>query len=329
MKAIGGFLGLEQPAGKNAFHAGAVALASGRACWHAILQQVRPRRVLVPFYVCDAVLQPVAALGIPCEFYAIDEAWLPERVQPADGDLLLAVNYFGLLSAGMETLVNTYPGQVVVDDTQAYFRTGGAAAWSFNSARKFFGVPDGGYLYGAVTPGHRYPASTTGDCEHLLARAAGDEAAALRLYREHESRIGIEIRGMAPVSKRLLAAVDVEAVRSARRANFRAVHARLSGCNRTGVALDEDEDEDERSPDVPMCYPFLPDVPIAHQALWERKVFVPQYWPEVSARPAGGFARERRLAAELMPLPIDQRYGPDDMSAMCDRVLDAMAGRAG
>jgi len=46
----------------------------------------------------------------------------------------------------------------------------------------------------------------------------------------------------------------------------------------------------------------------------------------VSTRPVDGFVRERRFAAELMPLPIDQRYGAEEMTMMCDRVLDALSG---
>jgi hypothetical protein len=77
---------------------------------------------------------------------------------------------------------------------------------------------------------------------------------------------------------------------------------------------------------APMCYPFLPDAPMTHASLWQRRLFVPQYWPEVSTRPVDGFVRERRFAAELMPLPIDQRYGAEEMTMMCDRVLDALSG---
>ena len=61
MSPIGGFLPLEIAAGAEPYHAGAVALASGGACWHVILRTCRPRRVLLPFYVCDAVLEPLLA----------------------------------------------------------------------------------------------------------------------------------------------------------------------------------------------------------------------------------------------------------------------------
>jgi hypothetical protein len=55
---------------------------------------VRPRRVL-PFYVCDAVLQPLAATGTPFEFYASPAILSGQRPRSAPGELMLIVNYFG------------------------------------------------------------------------------------------------------------------------------------------------------------------------------------------------------------------------------------------
>src|SRR4029079_19664485 len=90
-------------AGGEGCPAGAVALASGRACWHVILRTCRPSRVLLPFYICDAVVQPLAATRTPIEFYPLPQAFLPtgER-QPAAVKLMLIVNYFGVQSPAVE-----------------------------------------------------------------------------------------------------------------------------------------------------------------------------------------------------------------------------------
>ena len=131
MTAIGGFLPLEiAAAGGEGCHAGAVALASGRACWHVVLRTCRPSRVLLPFYICDAVLQPLTATRTPIEFYPLTEAFLPsgER-EPAAGELMLVVNYFGVLSPYVEARSRAGAGRVVVDDTQAFFRRGRPDAW--------------------------------------------------------------------------------------------------------------------------------------------------------------------------------------------------------
>ena len=73
---------------------------------------------------------------------------------------------------------------------------------------------------------------------------------------------------------------------------------------------------------APFCYPFLPARPSLHEALWRRDVFVPRLWPDVIARTGPRFARERDLAARLLPLPVDHRYGGDDMQRVCDALCE-------
>jgi hypothetical protein len=319
MKAIGGFLPLELGPPGEPYHAGAAALASGRACWHAILRSCRPARVLVPFYVCDAVLQPLDASATPFAFYPITDAFEPDLESgPAPGELLLVVNYFGLLASTVDALVAAHPARTVVDDTQAFFRRGTpGGGWSFNSARKFFGVPDGGFLYGPAVGLDGLPPSASADCDHLLTRLAGDDGRAWDQFKEHETRIGIELRAMSVVSARLLGAADLGRARCRRRANFAALHRRLSSINTIALPLDPGDQ-------VPMCYPFLPAVEVDRAALTRAGVFAPQLWPEVPRRREPGFGRERLIARRLLPLPIDQRYGSDEMDDLCDALLQVL-----
>ena len=312
MTAIGGFLPLEIAAAGAPFHAGAVALTSGRACWHVILRTARPSRVLVPFYVCDAVLQPLTATATPFEFYAITEEFLPAgEAQPATGELMLVVNYFGVLTRLIEARVAADSGRIVVDDTQAFFRRGRFDAWSFNSVRKFFGVPDGGFLYGPAAGVDGLPPSDVADCEHLLTRLSGDDERAWDQFKQHEARIGIEPRAMSVVSTRLLGATDLDRARRRRRANFATLHRLLGSVNGIRLSLDDVAD------DGPMCYPFLPAADVDRTALGDLGVFVPTLWPEIPERGAPGFDWERHLAHRLLALPIDHRYGPSDMEHVC------------
>ena len=317
MKPIGGFLPLELPPPAAPYHVDAAALASGRACWHAILRSCRPSRVLVPFYICDAVLQPLYATDTSFTFYPITEAFAPDGgCEPGPGELMLIVNYFGLVTPIADEYARSFPERVVVDDTHAFFRRGSPARWSFNSARKFFGVPDGGFLYGPARGIDRLPPSASADCGHLLARLDDDEHA-WEQFKEHERRIGIELRAMSLVSERLLGAADMSRARCRRRANFEALHRRIGSINTIGLSVDLTDS-------APMCYPFLPAADVDRTALNRIGVFVPALWPELEGRSEPGFNRERLIGRRLLPLPIDQRYGPDDMDALCnalDRIL--------
>ena len=321
MSAIGGFLPLEVPPVIVAepYHAEAVALASGRACWHVVLRACRPRRVLLPFFVCDAVMQPLTATGTPFEFYAIAKSFQPlEAPEPADGELLLVVNYFGVLTAFVEQCARRLPDRVVVDDTQAFFRRGRRGAWSFNSARKFFGVPDGAFLYGPADGIGELPPSDVADCDHLLTRLAGDDREAWEQFKRHEARIGIEPRAISAISTRLLAAVDMSRARRKREQNFSLLHARLGTVNSIALPLDAFAGEG------PMCYPFLPSADVDRRALNGLGIFVPTFWPEIDLRVERGFDWERDVARRLLPLPIDHRYGPDAMERLAQAVLQVL-----
>jgi len=322
MSAIGGFLPLEIPvsAAAEPYHKGAAALASGRACWNVIVRACRPRRVLVPFYVCDAVLQPFAANGTPLEFYPISEAFRPAGDRLAEaGELMLLVNYFGVMTSFVTSSAGRHPDRIVVDDTQAFFRRGLPDRWSFNSARKFFGVPDGGYLYGPAAGLDSLPPSDVDDCDHLLARLAGDDGRAWDRFKQHEARIGVEPRAMSVISRRLLGAVDMAQARHRRQANFEALHRRLGALNTIAVALDD------VASDGPMCYPLLPKADVDRAALSRQGLFVPTLWPEIESRREAGFDWERLAARRLLPLPIDHRYEPEDMDTLAQTLLQVLS----
>jgi hypothetical protein len=320
MMAFGGFLPLEIPrAASEPYHATAVALASGRACWHAVLRACKPRRVLLPFYICDAVLEPLTAMGTPFEFYTIDESFRPAAaIEPDAGELMLVVNYFGVMAAFVDACVHRRADRVVVDDTQAFFRRGRTDVWSFNSARKFFGVPDGGFLYGPAADLGDLPPSDVGDCDHLVTRLAGDDAEAWEQFKRHEARIGIGLKAMSAISERLLAAVDMAGARYRREVNFQRLQSHLGESNTIDLSLDD------VACHSPMCYPFLPSADVDRSALARLGLFVPALWPEIAGRAGGGFEWERLAARRLLPLPIDHRYGPDDMDTLAERLRQVL-----
>jgi hypothetical protein len=321
VKPIGGFFELEIAAGSGPLHPRAAALSSGRAGLRCILEAMRPSRAWVPFYICDAALQAFSATGVEVEPYGIDDAFDPilPPGAPAAGECLIYVNYFGLKSATAASLVGVHGSRVIVDDTQAFFATGYPGAWSFNSARKFFGVPDGGYVYGAGLADAGYPRPSHVAYEHLVNRLLGDQELAFTQYLENEARVTATICRMSALSERLLGGVDYPAVRERRLRNFAALHDALSAHNCLTPFLSPKDAE------VPYCYPLLSSTSVPWSTLWNQGVFAPRLWAEVPKRSnARQFARESMLADRLLPLPIDHRYGSEDiarLAAVVDKVM--------
>jgi hypothetical protein len=316
VKAIGGFFELEPSGGGRPYHSEATALCTGRACLRLLLESRRPRRAFVPFFICDTALTAFEAVDVPYTFYRLTHSLdpvLPDSITA--GDCVLYVNYFGLKAESVRRFAASTRARVIADDTQAFFERGYAGATSFNSARKFFGVPDGAYVYGETG---EPPAARLADsgCEHLVNRLRGNQELAYQQFMEHERRFTTDILRPSVAAERMLAGIDYDRAREARRRNFSAVHARLAALNRLAL------DFDGIGAAVPFCYPLLPAAPVERRRLWDRRIFVPHLWPEVESRGGLEPAWERELAGRLLPLPIDQRYDLPDMDRLCDAVVE-------
>jgi hypothetical protein len=313
MKYIGGFLELELPRGQGSWHPDAIALSTGRACLAAILRHVKPRMVRMPFYLCDALLSPVLEAGIRLEFYRLDEQLRPVRLRtPGPGELLVAINYFGLQAAMIRTFADRFGDRLVADNTQAFFEKPAPGQWAFYSARKFFGVPDGAYLYSAEALDLRPLPNPTSDIRHLVNRLVGRQQTGYRQVRRFEQKMDGRIRRMSVLSERLLSAMDSPEARRRRRENYRFLHRKLAKHNLFDAALPADA--------IPFCYPLLLDRPIDRWLLARHRLYVPTLWEDVWRRRTPGFAVERRFARNLLPLPIDQRYGPENMEDALQRL---------
>ena len=68
---------------------------------------------------------------------------------------------------------------------------------------------------------------------------------------------------------------------------------------------------------------MLPEGQALRRKLIEKKIFVPQLWPNVpQEQPANSAAC--RLAEQILPLPCDQRYGAEEMAVIIDAVRDCL-----
>jgi hypothetical protein len=121
-EAIGGYLELELPREGTEFHRGALRFQSSRAAFLALLRTCRPTAVWMPWYICESMVEPVMMAGIPIKRYEIDERLRIKSAEPADGEWLLYVNYFGISGNNVEDVLDRFPRtRVVIDNAQAFF----------------------------------------------------------------------------------------------------------------------------------------------------------------------------------------------------------------
>ena len=70
-KSIGGYFELELPQGTE-YHSQAIALNTGRNALEYILRARGYKRVYLPYYSCEVLLEPFKKLGVDYTFYHIN-----------------------------------------------------------------------------------------------------------------------------------------------------------------------------------------------------------------------------------------------------------------
>jgi len=322
LSEIGGYFGLDLSDHGDAFPA-AIKFQSGRAALRAVLESAAIARFLLPAYICDSVIKAAIDAGVVVETYSLDDSLYPKGLPDPlpSKSAVLYVNYFGLCGANISRLLEAIPdNRLIIDNSQALFTLPSKELATIYSPRKFVGVPDGGLL---VTAGLeiRVPAcedtSSVDRMRHLLMRMAYTAQAGYRDYLESESSLSdTRPLRMSRLTRRILAAIDMTAVKWQRRENFMALASRLDKYNAYRWALDAES--------VPLCYPLIVGWDVGHlqRHLLRKGIYIPTYWPEVRSRVFDGI--EHQLASCCLPVPCDQRYSPDQMSYIADEIVSGL-----
>lgn len=320
-KAMGGFFELELRKGQPLFP-GARAYNLARSALQALLIAQKVRRVWLPHYVCAVMPDAARAIDVEVVRYGLDAALEPASLPSLAADeAFLYVNYFGLKDAYIhDTLVKRLRHGLIVDNSQSLFSAAEMGVPTLYSPRKFVGVPDGGWLVnGPVDLPSATPGQSADRFEALLGRLAGPPEAHYAAFLDVEHALGAEgLRGMSGATAQLLDSIDYPYIEQRRRDNFSVLHDALGPINHHGGL--------NLAPAPALCYPFMaadPDEAARlRQTLLSERVYVPCYWREVLSEP-GVPALERELAGRLLPLPIDQRYGVEDMNRLAAIVIDS------
>lgn len=302
MEAIGGYFSLELPQ-REEYHKDAIRLNTGRNCLEYILRVRGYKKVYVPYYTCEAVMEPINKLDIPFEFYHIDIHFeIRDRFTLKEGEALLYTNYFGLKQRYVEQLAEKIGNRLIVDNTQAFYAKPLSGIDTFYTCRKFFGVPDGAYLYcdkkldAEIEQDYSYDRVA-----HLVKRIdLSAEEGFIDFRRVDDGLDNQPIHKMSKLTQRMMQGIDYEAAAQRRRANYLMLHEALGKENNIELPLEDDA--------VPLVYPYLVPVKGLREKLIENKIFVARYWPNVLDWTTK-VEMEYLLAYKMQPLPIDQRYG--------------------
>lgn len=306
MKPIGGYFELEMNRGIE-YHSDAIKLNLGRTAFEYVLRAKKVQRVFIPYYTCDVMLEPIKRTGTIYEFYHIDLNMEPvfDYSSLRTSDYFLYTNYFGLKDKFVANIANRI-ANLIIDNSQAFFSKPIPGVDTFYSPRKFFGVPDGAYLYSDILLKENFETDDSSDrFEHLIGRIESGAEKTYSKFTENDHRLcGQPIKKMSKITQLLLQNINYKQVAEIRKENFIYLHEQLAGKNLLNFDLNREF--------VPMVYPFLSKNEGLRDALIQQKVFVARYWPNVL-----NWARkdsfEYIYTIKSLPLPIDQRLKVKDM----------------
>lgn len=312
MKEIGGYFELEYFLGQERYP-DAVALNTARQALGYLIRARKIKKLHLPYYLCDSVFALCAQEACPVEYYSVDKNFLPafDRLLCKD-EWLYVVNYFGQLGREIVLQLKQQHENVILDNVQAFFQQPVGGVDTIYSCRKFFGVPDGAYLAtDAVLQEELEQDASRNRMGHLLGRFETSASEWYDTFRMADALFDREpLKAMSPVTHNLLRAIDYEAVRRRRNENYAYLASRLGPLN--PLRLD--------APDGPYCYPFYcrNGMELKRRLAAER-IFVPTLWPNVLEERVED-TLEYDYTANILPLPCDQRYGVEEMEAVCRKI---------
>lgn len=310
-KEIGGYIEFQDLEHGYNRYPSFIALNSGRNAflYYVLLKNIK--KVYLPFFLCDSVYIVCKNNNIEFERYHINENMYPifdKKIE--ENELMYIVNYYGQFD---ETEIKAFKQKfrnILIDNVQCFYSRPIDEIPTIYSCRKFFGVPDGGYLY-FKNPCKSHLNLQKDDSDnrmtHLYGRRDKTASDYYQSFLENESLISkLPLMLMSDTTNKLMSNVDHDYIIEQRNKNFEYLSKRLSDLNGLVPKINPG----------PYCYPFyFPNSDNLRKELTKKKVYVPLLWPNVVRE---GSHIEVGYAKDILPLPCDQRYSIEEMSFVCD-----------
>jgi hypothetical protein len=345
VRPIGGFFGLAiddvPPVAGSVWESwvepsgAAAAFGTGRAALAALVAATAPRRIWLPAYYCPDVTRTVAIsaamVAAKIRTYGLTDELDPDPedldADLAAGDLAVVVDYYGWPpSRGFRDWAQRRSDVVWVEDRAQALWTADPpwAPWCIYSARKLLGVPNGGLLVGGALPSAETAAAPdlTVALPELMRfedRAEAQNERWYAAYRQRENGFDRDPGPMSRLTEALLRRIPIAPLVANRQANYRYLLDRLRG-----VAAWPRAEADVAPFGLAIA---VEDAASLARRLAEERLFCARHWAGIGADPAR-FPDEHRWSRQLLTLPCDHRYAPEQLARLAD-ALDRLAPNPG
>ena len=301
MQEIGGYIELDTYTGSMMYEDG-IKLNCGRNALAYLIKAKKIQKILMPKFMCDSCDKVLKDNKVKVRYYSVNLDFKPINVERLDDEWLYIVNYYGQLTN--EYLITLKLDKVIIDNAQAYFQKPLNGVDTLYTCRKFFGVSDGAILYTDQKIDIQEQDESFERMHFLLGRY---ERTASEFYSEYVGNnhffANEPIKKMSRLTENLLHGLDYDNIRRTRTKNFEYLHIKLQDINKCELAI----------PDGAYAYPlYINKGAEIRKQLQKKKIYIPTLWPAVYNL-CGNEELEYKMAENILPLPVDQRYTIDDM----------------
>jgi len=310
MKEIGEYFELELNKSES-YYPDAIALDFGRSALRYIIRAYKIKEIYIPYYTCYVVWKTALSEGAKVRFYHINRNLLPDENIPI-GSFILYTNYFGLSFDNVCFMAKKH-NQLIIDNAQSFFAPPIGLA-SFNSPRKFMGIPDGSYLFCDRRIDELFDTDTSSweRCTHLIKKIDLGTNNAYAEFQVHDNPpLTRTIKTMSNLTRKLLASVNYQFIKERRLINFSCLHEALRNINQLQLSQPGGNN-------VPMVYPLLVEnAAILRRKLFDNQIYTAFFWGNY---PPSYY--EAYLRNNLIPIPLDQRYDCLDMEHIAELIIN-------
>lgn len=292
---------------------------SARSAFFDLLDQNKIKKVWMPKFICDSMIEPLLILDIEVQYYDLDESFYPKIPKRLEKDAyLIYVNYFGVCTHIQQKLLSIYPNeQIIFDHSQAFFVKPFACFATIYSLRKFLPVAEGGLLVTRALFNSNYAARNIENMiqqyQHCFIRRLSNASEGYEIFKHNELILNDCIpKNISGITKEILNSLDYDSIQSQRLKNFKFLHAQLASINKLHIEVDSIES--------PLTYPLLLENNISKELI-ESGIYTPTYWLD-SLQRLDVDSFEYTLVSKTTHIVCDQRYSQKQMQFQIDKIRE-------
>jgi hypothetical protein len=318
----------------------AIFVGDGRQAIKAVLlnlvDKLNKRKIYLPSYLCNSILQPFKELSLKFDFYGHFPHLTPNIDYSIKNSLIYIIDYFGIEALSNKEIEELSDSNLIILDithsifNKKRFKIKNENVIMIASLRKVFPIPDGGVIYCKNSINIK-KLQYDGYVKMLEAmflkkyyiNINNDESLKeyfLKLYRSYEKlkdNNNIKVYEIPQISVEILRNLNIKNILLKRKENLDYIYKNLVDNDIFATLFKREE---IKSPFfMPLLFKNEKLREIYRKKLINSNIYPPIHWELPTDIPLT-FKYEHDLSKRILSIPIDQRYGLKEMDYIINKL---------